>query len=121
VPVGIAGPRRFAVRRTFEKENQPMSLLPHVTERARELVAREFDARGPAVCMIEIIEHLKKTNPELLDMADKWAANLGNPAKAMLGFGIFYRLHSGAPRHRSSDPAAARERRDARAVGEGNR
>ena len=74
-----------------------MSLLPRVTERARELVAREFDARGPAVCMIEIIEHLKKTNPELLDMADKWAADLGNPVKAMLGFGIFYRLLIPAP------------------------
>jgi hypothetical protein len=30
--------------------------------------------------------------PELLDMAAKWAADLGNPGKAMLGFGMFYRL-----------------------------
>jgi hypothetical protein len=42
--------------------------------------------------MAEIIEHLKEHNPELLDMAAKCAADLGNPAKAMLGFGMFYRL-----------------------------
>jgi hypothetical protein len=69
-----------------------MSLLPRVTERAREQVAREFDTRGPDVCMAEIIEHLRRHNPELLDMAAKCAADLENPNKAMVGFGIFYRL-----------------------------
>src|SRR5882672_7410153 len=69
-----------------------MSLLPRVTEKARELVAREFDTRGPDVCMAEVIEHLERHNPELLDMAAKCAADLGNPAKAMVGFGMFYRL-----------------------------
>jgi hypothetical protein len=69
-----------------------MSLLPRVTEKARELLAREFDARGPDVCMLEIVQHLEHHNPELLDMAAKWAADVGNSAKAMLGFGMFYRL-----------------------------
>jgi hypothetical protein len=69
-----------------------MSLLPRVTEKTRELVAREFDARGPDVCMTEVIEHLERHNPELLDMAAKCAGDLGNPAKAMLGFSMFYRL-----------------------------
>lgn len=69
-----------------------MTFLPRVTEKARELVAREFDARGPNVCMIEILEHLQQHNPELLDIAAKWAADLGNGEKAMLGFGMFYRL-----------------------------
>lgn len=74
-----------------------MSLLPRVTEKACELVAREFDARGPDVCMTEIIEHAEQHNPELLDMAAKWAADLGNPAKAMLGFAMFYRLLNPLP------------------------
>jgi hypothetical protein len=69
-----------------------MSLLPRVTEKARELVAREFDTRGPEVCMAEVIEHLERHNPELLDMAAKCARDLENPAKAMLGFSMFYRL-----------------------------
>jgi hypothetical protein len=69
-----------------------MSLLPRVTEKARELVAREFDTRGPDACMPEIIGHLEEHNPELLDMAAKCAADLGNPAKAMLGFSMFHRL-----------------------------
>jgi hypothetical protein len=74
-----------------------MSLLPRVTEKTRELIAREFDARGPDACMAEIIEHLERHNPELLDMAAKWGADLENPAKAMLGFGMFYRLLNPAP------------------------
>ncbi len=74
-----------------------MSLLPRVSEKARELVAREFDDRGPDACMREIIEHLKRYNPELLDMAAKCAGDLRNSAKAMLGFGMFYRLLTLAP------------------------
>lgn len=69
-----------------------MSLLPRITEKTRELVAREFDVRGPDVCMAEIISHVQAYNPELLDMAAKWAAGLADPDKAMLGFGMFYRL-----------------------------
>src|SRR5258708_39729422 len=74
-----------------------MSLLPRVTEKARELVAREFDDRGPDACMREIIEHLKRYNPELLDMAAKCAGDLRNSAKARVGVGVFYRLFSPAP------------------------
>jgi hypothetical protein len=73
-----------------------MSFLPRVTEKARELVSREFDTRGPDVCMAELLEHLEQHNPELLDMASKCAADLENPAKAMLGFGVFYRLLVGS-------------------------
>jgi hypothetical protein len=69
-----------------------MSLLPRVTEKARELVAREFDARGPDACTAEVIEHLEQYNPELLDMAVKCAADLENSAKVMVGFCMFYRL-----------------------------
>jgi hypothetical protein len=76
-----------------------MSLLPRVTERARELVAREFDDRGPEACMPEIIEHLEQHNPELLDMAARCAGDLRNSTKAMLGFGMFYRLLILAPAH----------------------
>jgi hypothetical protein len=69
-----------------------MGVLPRVTEKARELLAREFDARGPDICMAEIVEHLEQHNPELLDMAVKWATDLANTDRAMLGFGMFYRL-----------------------------
>jgi hypothetical protein len=69
-----------------------MSLLPRVTVTARESVARDFDSRGPDACTAEIIEHLEEHNPEFLDMAARCAADLGNPAKAMLGFSMFYRL-----------------------------
>jgi hypothetical protein len=69
-----------------------MTFLPRVTEKARERVAREFDARGPDVCMTEILEQLQQHNPELLDIAARWATDLGNPEKAMVGFGMFYRL-----------------------------
>jgi hypothetical protein len=69
-----------------------MSLLTRVTEKSRELIAREFDTRGPDICMAEVIEHLEQHNPELLDMAAKCAVDLGNPEKVMVGFSMFYRL-----------------------------
>lgn len=48
-----------------------LSVLPRVTERTRERVAREFDDLGPDVCMNSIMRDLQRHNPELLDMASK--------------------------------------------------
>ena len=81
-----------------------MSLLPRVTEKARELIAREFDARGPDACMAEIIEHLERHNPELLDMAAKWGADLENPAKAMLNSACSIVFSIRRPPAPASDP-----------------
>ena len=53
-----------------------LSVLPRVTERTRERVAREFDDLGPDVCMNSIMRDLQRHNPELLDMASKWARAL---------------------------------------------
>lgn len=69
-----------------------MTLLPRVSERDRELVAKEFDTRGPDVCLAEIIEQLERENPEFLDMAARCAGGLSSSAKLMVGFGMFYRL-----------------------------
>ena len=81
-----------------------MSLLPRVTEKARELVAREFDARGPDVCMAEIIEHLERHNPELLDMAAKWAPTSRTRRRPCLDLACSIVFSSGAPRHRLLSP-----------------
>ncbi|SDR63504.1 hypothetical protein SAMN05519103_08686 [Rhizobiales bacterium GAS113] len=69
-----------------------MSILPRITELTRERIAREFDDAGPEACVAEITNELKRDNPELLDMAFKCAADIGNPSKIMVGFGMFYRL-----------------------------
>ena len=69
-----------------------MSSLPRVTEWTREFVSRQFDDLGPEACLAEIIECLTRENPELLDMARKWAADVGNGPKVMVGFGMFYQL-----------------------------
>lgn len=42
--------------------------------------------------MAEITQDLERNNPELLDMASKWAKDVGNFPEIMLGFGMFYRL-----------------------------
>ncbi len=67
-------------------------MLPRVTEETRELIAREFDTRGPDVCTAEVVAHLKRHNPEILDMATRCAADVGDSQKVMLGFAIFFRL-----------------------------
>jgi len=69
-----------------------MSLLPRVTQRARELLAREFDTRGPMRALAEIIDILNGTIPSSGHGSQTWAADLGNSEKAMLGFSMFYRL-----------------------------
>ena len=51
-----------------------MSVLPRVTELTRERISREFDDLGPDACMAEIEADLREHNPELLDMASRWAA-----------------------------------------------
>jgi hypothetical protein len=86
-----------------------MSSLPCVAALTRERVAREFDDRGPEVCRTEITLDLEANNPELLDMAARCARDVGNFARVMTWFCMFYRVLSaqaragfGAP---SSDPA----------------
>ena len=71
-----------------------LSALPRVTERTRERVAREFDDLGPDVCMSSIMRDLQRHNPEILDMASKWANDVGAADKIIPAFGRFYRLLS---------------------------
>jgi hypothetical protein len=69
-----------------------MSSLPRVTEATRERISRELDNLGPDVCRVEVSENLRSNNPELLDMAMKCSADIGNGEESMLGFCTFYRL-----------------------------
>src|ERR1700736_5393635 len=71
-----------------------LSVLPRVTEKTRERVAREFDDLGPDVCMNSIMRDLQRHNPELLDMASKWANDVGAADRIITAFGMFYRLLS---------------------------
>jgi hypothetical protein len=69
-----------------------MSVLPRVTELTRERISREFDDLGPEACMAEIRADLQRHNPELLDMASRWAGDGGETKSLMTAFGMFYRL-----------------------------
>jgi hypothetical protein len=95
-----------------------MSVLPRVTELTRERIAREFDDIGPEPCLAAIRADLEQHNPELLDMASRWAAELGALRPLMTGFGMFYRLltaEARAPLHPgplSPLPRVSHETRD---------
>ena len=69
-----------------------MSLLPRVTATTRERIARELEDFGPAACVAEATENLERHNPEFLDMAVRCAGDVGEPARIMVGFAMFYRL-----------------------------
>ncbi len=69
-----------------------MSFLPRVTEFTREFVSRQFDDLGPEACVAEITADLARENPELLAMARKCAADVGDESRIMVGFGMFYKL-----------------------------
>src|SRR6202167_1857776 len=69
-----------------------MSMLPRVTDPTRERISREFDSLGPDVCMAGIRRDLDRHNPQLLDMAVKWAGEGKEGKKLFTAFGMFYRL-----------------------------
>jgi len=69
-----------------------MSVLPRVTELTRERISREFDEFGPEACLAEIKMELRQHNPELLDMASRWASDAIEAPGLMTAFAMFYRL-----------------------------
>lgn len=69
-----------------------MSVLPCGTQPTRERISREFDDLGPDVCMVDIRKDLDRHNPELLDMAIKWAREAKDGERLLTAFGMFYRL-----------------------------
>ena len=69
-----------------------MSMLPRVTDPTRERVSREFDKLGPDICIAGIRKDLDRHNPQLLDMAMKWAGEGAEGKKLFAAFGMFYRL-----------------------------
>ena len=69
-----------------------MTFFSPVTATTRELISREFDERGPEACLAEVIEDLRRNNPQLLGIARSCAASLDDQPRIMLGFGMFYRL-----------------------------
>jgi hypothetical protein len=80
------------LRLAYLDKGAPLT-LPLVTNLTRERTARELDGRGPAACMMETLEELRETNPEVLDMASKCAASFGARSESvLLEFVIFYRL-----------------------------
>jgi hypothetical protein len=69
-----------------------MSVLPRVTDFTRERISREFDDLGPDACMAGIRKDLDQHNPELLEMAVKWARGGKDGERLLTAFGMFYRL-----------------------------
>jgi hypothetical protein len=69
-----------------------LSSLPRVTEATRERISREFDHLGPEACVGEITDAMRRHNPELLDMAERCAADLGAAGEPMVGLAMLYRL-----------------------------
>ena len=69
-----------------------MTALPRVAEQTREKVSREFDDASPGVCVARISQTLRNENPELLDMAAKWARDIEVTGNGMAGACMFYRL-----------------------------
>src|SRR5690349_13640395 len=66
--------------------------LPRVTSATRERVSRELDDLGPAACTDQVVENLRRSNPELLDIASRCARDVRPAAKTMLGLAMFCRL-----------------------------
>jgi hypothetical protein len=69
-----------------------MTFLPCVTPTTREHVSRELDEIGPDAATAQTIQLLEQDNPEILDMLSRSARDIGDTARTMAGFAMFYRL-----------------------------
>jgi hypothetical protein len=64
-----------------------------VTLSTREKIARELDDRGPESCLAEMLAELRRTNPEILDIAIRCSGSFGERSREiMLELCVFYRL-----------------------------
>jgi hypothetical protein len=71
----------------------PRSLLdplPRVTPQTRALVTREIDDKGPEDFTRDSVEELERNNPELLQVAHRFAARHPDYLGAMQGFVLLY-------------------------------
>jgi|SRR5712671_3581904 len=64
--------------------------LPRVTPHTRALIVRQLDASGAEKFTRDAIEELERSNPELLQMADAFAARHQNYLGIMQGFALLY-------------------------------
>lgn len=69
-----------------------LTFFSPISGSTREHIAREFDERGPDICLAEVVEDLQRNNPQLLRIARRCAASLDDRPRVMLGFAMFYRL-----------------------------
>ena len=90
-----------------------MSSLPRVTEVTRERISREFDNLGPGACVTDIAAAMRRHNPELLDMAQRCAADLAADEEPMVGLAMFYRLLVAEAAAELALPRVSRATRDA--------
>lgn len=93
-----------------------MSLLPRVTEHTRESLSRQFDDLGPLSCVAQITAELKSNNPELLDMAEKCARDVGESDRIMVGFCMFYGMLAAQAKSERADLAEREVEADIRAL-----
>ncbi|MGZ3284806.1 MAG: hypothetical protein ACXU9A_19325 [Xanthobacteraceae bacterium] len=84
-----------------------------MTEVTRERVSREFDNLGPDACVTDIAAAMRRHNPELLDMAQRCAADLGAAQEPMVGLAMFYRLLVAEAAPELALPRVSRATRDA--------
>jgi hypothetical protein len=64
--------------------------LPRVTPRTRALVVGQIDDKGSEDFTRDSIEELERSNPELLQVAHRFAARHPNYLGAMQGFALLY-------------------------------
>jgi hypothetical protein len=64
---------------------------PRVSAETRALLVAEIDEMGTEAFTVNAIAELQEGNPELLQMAHNFAANLENYLHVMQGFALLYR------------------------------
>lgn len=68
-----------------------LSPLPRVSANTRDEIVRQIDDLGSEDFTMTVIAHMERNNPELLQMAHRFASNQADYLLVMQGFALFYK------------------------------
>ncbi len=82
--------RLLVVESSFVAGGMKLNPLPCVTPEIRDVLVRKIYERGSEAFAMETIEQLEQENPELLQMAHRFASRDVDYLRVMQGFALLY-------------------------------
>jgi hypothetical protein len=82
--------RLLLVEASSAQGGTELNPLPRVSPDTRDELVRKIDEQGPEAFAMETIDQLERNNPELLQMAHRFASTHHDYLRTMQGFALLY-------------------------------